>query len=288
MEKYSDYAKKKLNKLGVLYLVFLVFVFALSSALGSNLKELTISIVLGLFGIISYALNVWLNKRREIKEENEIDTLKKLQIEDYYMHIANRGIENKEKWLEKKIPSARFASDEEKMGIEENSFCYRIFLNYRHCGYGIHEEMKIDYSFRLGSGKIMKMNGIDCLALLPYQNEAITLLVRIFDFIAEQRYKIALDGFPKKTDHTLKALENTRENIVKYVRNITSANYQDTLEIFLSGEEFEVAGIELDGGNNTKIFLLTAIREGDKEIVLFPTKTIVDIFDNLNSIVLKN
>ncbi|MBU4082716.1 hypothetical protein KKB98_02090 [Patescibacteria group bacterium] len=288
MEKYSDYAKRKLNKLGRNYLMFLLLMSMFLVILILNLKEMTLSVVLGLFGIISYALNVWLNKRREIKEENEIDTLKKLQIEDYYMHIANRGVENKERWLEKKILSARFASDEEKMGIEENSFCYRIFLNYRHCGYGIHEEMKIDYSFRLGSGKIMKMNGIDCLALLPYQNEAITLLVRIFDFIAEQRYKIALDGFPKKTDHTLKALENTRENIVKYVRNITSANYQDTLEIFLSGEEFEVAGIELDGGNNTKIFLLTAIREGDKEIVLFPTKTIVDIFDNLNSIVLKN
>ena len=286
MEKYSDYAKKELNKLAIVYLFVLIFTFII--ILSSTILDPITIVNLLVATIITLVIAEWLNEKNEIKYKNEIDTLRKLQIEDYYMHIANRGIENKEKWLEKKIPSARFASDEEKMGIEENSFCYRIFLNYRHCGYGIHEEMKIDYSFRLGSGKIMKMNGIDCLALLPYQNEAITLLVRIFDFIAEQRYKIALDGFPKKTDHTLKALENTRENIVKYVRNITSANYQDTLEIFLSGEEFEVAGIELDGGNNTKIFLLTAIREGDKEIVLFPTKTIVDIFDNLNSIVLKN
>ncbi|MCG2809164.1 MAG: hypothetical protein L6275_02380 [Candidatus Portnoybacteria bacterium] len=286
MEKYSEYAKKKLDKLGIPYLMFLVLIFVFSVALGRNLKELTINIVLGLLAIIFFGFIVWFTIRKEIKEENEIDTLKKLQIEDYYMHITSIGVENKERWLEKKILSARFASDEEKMGTEENSFYYNILLSGKGCGYGISKEMKMDYFFRPGSGKIMKIDGIDRLALLPYSTEARTLLTRIFDFI-DDKYKYK-KNLTKKTNHTLKALRDTRKNIIEYVRNVLSVNYQDALEIFLSGEEFEVAGIELDGGNNTKIFLLTAIREGDKEIVLFPTKTIVDIFDNLNSIVLKN
>lgn len=280
--EYSDYARKRLNGLINKYLLPPFLAITILAA-GDIAGIVPVNwIVAYVFGTMITFLFFWIFERRPILAKNKADALNKQAIEDYYMHITSVGIEAKEQWLDKKITSIRFASNEEKMGTKENSFYYDIFLDNKSCGFDISKKMKMDCFFRPASGKIMKIDGIDCLALLPYRNKAETLLVKIFDFAVNQRYKIIANGLPKKTDHTLKALENTCKNIVRYTSNVLSENYKDTLEIFLSGEEFEVAGIEIEGSNNKKMFLLTAIKTGNGEVVLFPTKTIVDIFNRLD------
>lgn len=272
--KYSDYAKKRLNRLGwrTLYyvssfgLLALCFLFEDSHATRWGLLALIFILFIG-------KTILWLNDRKKITEENELDAVRKNAIENFYISIVNGKIGSGENWmLNRKFTSPHLIN----VG-KENCFGYEITLheqNDRIC-----QKITTNVSFYSTSKNTFKIDGIDYPALLPRPDNIGLLLATVFNFISS-KYRLQ-KNLIEKSDYTSKIIQDVREYIKGFINNILSKNYPTALNIFLSEKEFEIAGAVLEGKDNKKLLLITAIKTENEEIVLFPTKTITDIFSGL-------
>ncbi|MCK5510381.1 hypothetical protein KAI65_02460 [Candidatus Parcubacteria bacterium] len=284
MTKVSDYARYELDKLGEFY--FIIFWLMFTTIVLSDSKEIII-VKLLLLMIVLFLLSVWLIDRTRIIKENKRAAKRQKAIKECYHLFVVKDLIIHDNWLDKKLTSTRFIdNEEEKKEIAGNRFSYEIILDKANSGLNPWREVKVNTDFYVIENMI-KIDGIDSLAFLPDPSETEGLLTGVFGFI-NYEYCLLKKISRQHSDYTFKALIDVFEKTKKNIRNVLLKNYQDALKIFLSGEEFEIAGETIKGEGDKKILLITAVRTETKYIVLFPEKSILDIFSSLNKIVLKN
>lgn len=279
MKKVSDDARSKLNELGFSYFVFFVLMFFLCATTATKSTSNPNGTELFSLAIVIFMSYTWIFKRSKIIRDNKDDIKKEHAIENYYTNIkGEKLVVTTNSWLDKKFTSVCFVDAKEENEIKKNSFSYEISLSriYSYIN-NVCQKIETNVSLNITSDKMVKIDGIDCLAILPHPNSTKKLLAEIFGFISckyHNQKQLSLE----KPDYTLSCINNA---LLK--------NYENAIKTFLSGEEFQVAGKMIKVvGIDKKIFLITAVRVERGYFALLPIKTIEDIFSRLSDIVLKN
>ncbi len=278
MTKVSDSAKSELNKLARKF--FCLFITICFFYFTGVFNELAFMIMLAIAFFV-FACN---GKRDKIIKDNKYDVNRQQAIKDYCDSLDSMKLtEINENWINRDFTTARFAKKDEISEIKADYFLYEFLLN-RQGGSGlIFQDIKASYQFGLSSN-IVKIDKINCLAFLPDPDATRGLLNQIIDFI----YFGYLRPRAHMSDYTLEQIISVRKNINKNIEKNISKNYKKIFQILFSGESFRIAGKIIRNENGKKLLLITAVNTEKEHIVLLPEKTIVNIFENLNNICLKN
>jgi len=280
MEKVSDYTREKLDLLIFNYLLrFFLIVVLLMIIKVTGIIPMNMSY--GFFcGIVIILLVSWLSERESIVAENEKDIMRGFDIENSLAYYSYEDLEMGGEWTEKKFSSANLIKTGEG---EEFDGCFdcKIMLDTQKDRYAILHTIEANLSFTATERPIFNTSATDCLWLLPYALDTSNLLKEIFASFTKKyncRKKIVND-----MDHTAKALSDGLKKISKHIDNILTKNFPNVLQIFLSGEEFQIAGKTIEKEDGKKMFLLTGIKTEKQEIILFPTKTLAGITEFLHT-----
>ena len=282
MTKVSDNAKNELNKFGDFYFIFFSFmtIFCIGMLFLPNSDELKLC----LLPIIIFVSYKWLIGRYKILTGNKDDTKREQAIKDYCDSLNGMELTKiNENWINKDFTTARFAEKNEISEIKAYYFLYELLLSGKSNPGFVCQYIKINYQFGLSSN-IVKIDKLNCLALLPDPDTTKNLLNQVIDFICfgyiRPREYIA--------DYTSKQITSARKNIGKSIEEVVLRNYKKIFQILFSGVSFRIAGRIIKNKNGKKLLLITAIKTKKRRIVLLPEKTIVNIFENLNNICIKN
>ena len=287
MTKVSDYARSKLNKLGIDYFKFFIVIFAFCILRTMSLTHKWIITVVHISRLeafflifISFLLLVqWLPRRAKIIKDYKKDKKRQWDIKDYRDSIASEELTKiYEDLLDKNLTFVGFIDIK-----EDESLGCKILLNWENCGSDISREIKTSVNFY--AKNLISIDGIDGFVVLPDPYITKNLLEQALYFISSE-YRRRKDMFTP--DCTFTAVVDAKEDLDKKIYEILEKNYQDVLRLLLSKKEFKVAGKKIKEGAGKEFFLITSVIIEEEKYALLPTRAIKTIFSRINDIVFRD